>query len=281
MPEFVINPLSKEELSSFIDDRGKEIIRYFLIKSLFSQPEPKIGQSQLPIQIPKEHIEQWFTQALDVSPTGAGSYPIDIYNDRERWGADIKMLSIDVIADGSILPGNSGEASLGQKFKGPGINLDSLFTNGNFEEIKNEWLALYESKFETVKERYPEIEEIYYFFILRPGIQDVNTNFYIAGARINLERLSEVTIDSGRTTVNSVYLNNFIANIYGNTKIYKAKKRLELRLNAKQWDDDDLIIKIKTSFAPRSINLRNLAVNTEFIREEIERALELEIDFSD
>ncbi len=82
----VINPLSKEELSSFLDVKSKEIIKYFIAKSLFSQPEPKIGQKTLPIQVPKEHIEQWFTQSFDVKPVGAGSYPIDIYNERENWG---------------------------------------------------------------------------------------------------------------------------------------------------------------------------------------------------
>lgn len=95
---YVINPLTSEELLSFLDEKSKNIIKYFIIKSLFSQPEPKVGQKQLPIQIPKDHIEQWFTQALDVKPVGAGSGPIDIYNEREHWGADIKMLNIKLMS---------------------------------------------------------------------------------------------------------------------------------------------------------------------------------------
>ncbi len=82
--DFVINPLKQSDLQKFLDAKSKKIIKYFIIKSLFSQPEPKEGQKTLPIQIPKEHIEQWFTQSLDVKPVGAGSYPIDIYNEREK-----------------------------------------------------------------------------------------------------------------------------------------------------------------------------------------------------
>ncbi len=61
--------------------------------SLFAQPEVYTDKPSLPIQIPKEHLEQWFVQALQVESVGAGSYPIDILKPNE-WGADVKMLSI-------------------------------------------------------------------------------------------------------------------------------------------------------------------------------------------
>ena len=144
--DYVINPLKQNELLDFLDEKSKEIIKYFIIKSLFSQPESKIGQKSLPIQIPKEHIEQWFTQALDVKPVGAGSYPIDIFNERENWGADIKMLNITVNNLGDLSNKDSGEASLGQNFADAGINLDDLFLSNKFEEIKDKWVKLYKNK---------------------------------------------------------------------------------------------------------------------------------------
>jgi hypothetical protein len=276
--KFVINPLSNKELLGFLDEKSKEIIKYFIIKSLFSQPEPKIGQRQPPIQIPKEHIEQWFTQALDVKPVGAGSYPIDIYNEREKWGADIKMLNIKLSRTGEVTSSDSGEASLGQKFEGPGINLDALFKMKKYEEIKDEWVKLYYEKYVSLSKNYP-ISKIYYLFILRPGVQVQGADFYFTGAVIDLKKLNGIEVNNNRTTKKSVFLNNFIDNEYGNTKIYKAKKRLELRLHPKKWVENNMALKITTSFAPSYSNLRDQNVGVEYLKKEIEKIKNLEVKF--
>lgn len=137
---YVINPMNSDDLSSFLDDKAKKIIEYFILKSLISQPESIIGQNSLPIQVPKEHIEQWFTQALNVKPIGSGSYPIDIYSESKKWGADLKMLNMDVNINGEPANTTSGEASLGQKFTGTGKSLDTLFAQKAYSQIKNAWL---------------------------------------------------------------------------------------------------------------------------------------------
>lgn len=276
---FIINPLNREDLVDFLDDKAIEIIRYFIIKSLFSQPESKVGQNSLPIQIPKEHIEQWFTQALDVEPVGAGSYPVDIYNEREHWGADIKMLNIKVDSNGAVKNGDSGEASLGQKFIDIGTSLDELFVARNYEEIKNKWVLLYKEKYKALKKDYPLIKKIYYFFILRPGIQAGGTDFYFTGAVLNLENLDSVLVNNARSTANSVFLDNFISDYYGNTKIYKAKKRLELRLCPKNWINNDKALRIKTSFIPSNINLREKEVGIEYLEEQIKKLRDIEVRF--
>jgi len=279
MKKFVINPLNHVELMDFLDDKAKEIIKYFIVKSLFAQPETKIGQNTLPIQIPKEHMEQWFTQALDVKPVGAGSYPIDIYNEREHWGADIKMLNIKVGEAGDIINTDSGEASLGQNFSDAGNKLDSLFHSGYYNKIKNNWVELYREKYETLKINYPSIKKIYYFFILRPGVQSGGANFYFTGAVVNLENLGQVRVNKKRTTSNSVFLDGFIDSDFGNTKIYKAKKRLELRLKPSRWIDFDMAIEIKTSFSPASINLRDINIGPEYLQEQINAMKDIKLDF--
>lgn len=253
---YVINPLTSEELNSFLDNKSKDIIKYFIVKSLFSQPEPKLDQNQIPIQIPKEHVEQWFTQALNVHSVGAGSYPIDIYNLEQKWGADIKMLNIKVDKFGNITNSSSGEASLGQKFTGPGIDLDTWFAQKEYEKIKDSWVNLYNEKYNSIKDKY-EINKIYYFFILRPGTQVEGADFYFTGAVINLDNLHKIEVNKIRTTDKSVFLNHFIDNDYGNTKIYRAKKRLELRLNPKKWIENRFSLKISTSFQNKPINLRD------------------------
>jgi hypothetical protein len=275
---FVINPLTYKELQSFLDDKSKEIIKYFIIKSLFSQPESKIGQRPLPIQIPKEHIEQWFTQALDVKPVGAGSYPIDIYNERENWGADIKMLNIKVDKFGNVKSGDSGEASLGQNFSDAGIDLDNLFASKKYDDIKKKWIKLYKAKYEILKETYP-IEKIFYFFILRPGIQTNGTDFYFTGASVDVDKLNNVVVNKERTTKTSVFLDNFIENEYGNTKIYKSKKRLELRLRPKTWMENNLAIRIRTSFNVFNVDLRKEDVNSDYLNKQIKKIKDIKIEF--
>lgn len=274
----VINPLTTKELLGFLDDKSKNIIKYFLIKSLFAQPEPKVGQRQLPIQIPKEHIEQWFTQSLDVKPVGAGSYPIDIYNEREKWGADIKMLNIKLNNSGQVSNSDSGEASLGQKFEGPGIHLDDLFARGKYVEIKDGWIKLYYEKYKSLSKNY-KVKKIYYFFILRPGTQVQGADFYFTGAVLNLKSLNSVKVNERRTTKKSVFLENFIDNEYGNTKIYKAKKRLELRLHPKKWIDDGLAVKITTSFIPKHVNLREENVGVDYLKKRIEDLKNIAVEF--
>lgn len=276
--KYVINPLSNKELLGFLDDKSKNIIKYFLIKSLFAQPEPKIGQRQLPIQIPKEHIEQWFTQSLDVKPVGAGSYPIDIYNERDKWGADIKMLNIKLNNSGQVSNSDSGEASLGQKFEGPGIHLDAMFANGKYVEIKNSWIKLYSEKYESLNKTY-KIKRIYYFFILRPGTQIGGADFYFTGAVLNLKNLNNVNVNKKRTTKKSVFLDDFIDNEYGNTKIYKAKKRLELRLHPKKWIDNNSALKITTSFISKNVNLREENVGVEYLKTRIEDLKNITVEF--
>jgi hypothetical protein len=194
-------------------------------------------------------------------------------------GADVKMLNIKVNPLGEVENGDSGEASLGQKFTDVGINLDALFESKSYEEIKDKWVSLYNRKYESLKENYPSIKKIYYFFILRPGIQKIGTNFYIAGAVLDLEKLDSITVNEKRTTASSVYVDNFISNDYGNVKIYKANKRLELRLKPKMWVDNNKTVRIKTSFSPMDIDLRKEEVNSEFLNKRIKDIQKLKIDF--
>ena len=93
------------------------------------------------------------------------------------------------------------------------------------------------------------INKIYYFFILRPGRQVEGADFYFTGAVINLDNLHKIEVNKKKTTSKSVFLNYFIDNDYGNIKIYKAKKRLELRLNPKKWIENGFSLKISTSFS--------------------------------
>ena len=89
----VIAPLKKSKLQEFFNQDAQNLLKYFLFKAIFSQPELVKNQSKIPIQVPKEHIEQWLVQCLGADPVGSGSYPVDIINLNKKYGADAKMLS--------------------------------------------------------------------------------------------------------------------------------------------------------------------------------------------
>tara|TARA_Y100000748_G_scaffold63965_1_gene51669 strand:+ start:1570 stop:1755 length:186 start_codon:yes stop_codon:yes gene_type:complete len=54
----IITPLTKKELENIFNNNAQEVLRYFIFKAVLSQPELIPDQLKLPIQIPKEHIEQ-------------------------------------------------------------------------------------------------------------------------------------------------------------------------------------------------------------------------------
>lgn len=248
-----MNPMTKEELLDIMDENANDIMKYFIKKSLFSQPEILPEQSSRATQIPKEHIEQWFVQALGANPSGAGSYPVDIYDANKGWAADIKMLNAQVLPNGKLANADSGEASLGQKFKGVGVDLDSLFNTGRFEEIRELWLDIIREKERKVLEEISGITHIKYLFILR-----AENSFYLVGCNLDGNQLSDTSVDTDRTTGTSVFLRGMIDPALGNTKIYKSKKRLELRLRPKEWIDRGLFIEFKTDFSPYKADLSQI-----------------------
>lgn len=249
----VLTPLSKEELESIFDEYSLIVIRHFINKAIFSQPELLPNQKELPIQIPKEHIEQWIVQAIGGESVGAGNYPVDVIKNN-LFGADVKMLSCKVDPEtGELLNKESGETSLAQKFKDAGSNLDVLFANKQYEEILDGFKIIVKDKLESVKFE-KNLDDIYYFFILR-----AKNKFHLCGLKVNLEKIDDVGVI--RATNDSVYASNYIDSDLGNVKVYKAKKRLELRLKPKRWVDDDLVITFEMNPVYREVNLRDFVVN--------------------
>ena len=239
----ILRPLSKEELNNFFSEHSLKVIQYFMNTSLFAQPEVYETKESLPIQIPKEHLEQWFVQALQVEAVGVGSYPIDILKPNE-WGADVKMLSCKVDKNDNLSKGDSGETSLAQKFVGTGISLDDMFKQEKYQEIINGWTAIWKEKLVNVKNE-KNIEKVYYFFFLRGSSKES----YICAFEVDIERIHTNTItqrDENKDIKQSVFLNGVIDAKYGNSKIYKAKKRLELRLKPKNLLDDGFLVTIPT-----------------------------------
>lgn len=231
----VITPLNKNKLERFFNQDAQNLLRYFLFKAIFSQPELINNQSKIPIQVPKEHIEQWLVQCLGADPVGSGSYPVDIINLNKKYCADAKMLSWNG-KKGSL----SGETSLAQKFKDAGNDLDDVFRNKQFDAIVNDWSKLLKNKLLNVKNDYKELEEIYYFFVIRQ-----NNIFHVCGMEVDIKEIEHICVN--RTSSSSIWIKNLIDSKYGESKIYKAKKRMELRLYPYNWIDNNLVISFDNS----------------------------------
>jgi hypothetical protein len=225
----ILKPLSKTKIDKLLSKHSLKVIQYFMNTSIFAQPEVKENENSLPIQIPKEHLEQWFVQALQVEPVGAGSYPIDILKPDE-WGADVKMLSCKIDKNDKLTNADSGETSLAQKFTGTGTNLDDMFSNEKYQAIIDGWISIWRNKLIKVKNE-KNIDTIYYFFFLR-GSKNEN---YICAFEVDVNKINTTTItqrDNKKDIKQSIFLKGVINKNYGNAKIYKAKKRLELKLSA-------------------------------------------------
>ena len=209
----VLRPLKQDELKEIFDETAQKIINYYLDRAVKFQPELMEGQKELPIQVPKEHAEQWLAQALGAQSVGAGSYPVDVYLPG-KFGADIKVLSW---GKGKKI---SGETSLAQKFEEAGADLDTLFKNQQHDEILLGWKKILTNKLRTFVNDM-NVNDIYYFFFLR-----ADTKFYLCGCKVDYEEIRNVKVNKNRTTDKNVFVDDFIDKEYGNIKIYKAKKRM-------------------------------------------------------
>lgn len=266
----ILKPLTEKELENIFDETGLRVLEICMRKCLFAQPERLLGQPILPIQVPKEHIEQWVVQAIGGMPVGAGSYPVDIIKECEneikiqpfrtsvnkcssKFGADIKMLSCKVNLNGELSDTTSGETSLAQKFTSAGVDLDISFKNREYDKIVSEWSMILGEKLQKVEKEHG-VDDIYYIFILRA--QD---KFHLCATKVDTSKIEEMTANHDKTTDNSVYVDNLIDENFGNAKIYKAKKRLELRLKPKWWVDNGYVKTFDFSwYTAPTVNLRKV-----------------------
>ena len=182
---------------------------------------------------------------------GAGSYPVDLIDKVRGFGADIKMLSCLLDRDGHLSNTTSGETSLAQKFSDN--DLDGKFFRQEHSEIINDWKDILSKKYQKVVTE-NNIENIYYFFILR-----ADDCFYLTGTKLELKNINNLTLQRRvyNSKSNSIFLDNVIDSKFGQAKIYKAKKRLELRLYAGAWEKDHAI-KLKQDRVSETIKLRGL-----------------------
>lgn len=244
----MLKALSRSELEELFDERSLEVLRFYIKKAMLAQPEPLVGQDPLAIQVPKEHIEQWIVQAIGGKPVGAGSYPVDIVHG--TCGIDVKMLAAKTNNKGELTAGDSGETSLAQNFKDSGAGLDGLFKEEKYNEIVDGWKEILHNKLDNVCEE-QHLDKIYYFFILR-----AKNKIHLCATSVDLSKIDTLEVLKG--TDSSVFITGLIDSSFGYGKIYKAKKRLELRLKPKYWYDNNCTLDFDLDFSVPAKNIRQL-----------------------
>jgi len=232
---FVLEFLTKKEIKKIFDKDSRLVIEYLLKKVLFSQPELLPGEKDGNIQMTKEFLENWVAQALDWKIVGAGNYPIDVYSKKQKVGADVKFLSAKVNDKGEFMNGTSNETSISQKFKNAGKNLDQLFKRRKKKEILEGWTEILVEKNEIPIKDY-RLTHIYYFIFIRGG-----NSINLAIAKVNKKLIPNIKIS--KLTDTSAFISGYVSDKYGNVKIYKSKKRIELRCIPKKLEQDNLLIK--------------------------------------
>lgn len=269
----VLTFLKSKEIKKIFDKDSIIVIEYLLKKLLFSQPELLPKQKQDYIQIPKEYLEQWVSQGLDWEPIASGNYPIDVYSKKLKIGADVKFISAKVDKDNLFTAGESNETSLGQNFKDTGEDLDRYFQEKNYKKILKGWQTILNKKINEPIIKYG-LNKIYYFIFVRGG-NSINLSI----AKLNKNQLKSIKVS--KTTGKSTFIENFINDKYGNVKIYKSKKRMELRCRPKNMEADNLFIKWNFEDLLRAdgIKLRKLIKNkvkfNNHIKKEINRFFNL------
>ena len=268
----VLEEVDVDELNQIFDENSKEVINYLLQRTVLAYPEFLPGQNDTALYLEKKQCEQWLVQALGLKPVGEGSYPIDGISDKN--GYDVSSLAISQTAAG-LMKTQTGEKSLGQKFADNnfgdyGDNFDSLFQTGNYEKIILAWKKILKKKWKKAITDH-NLDKLYLLNLL---LYKAKKKLYVVLFKINLSKINDM--QKGEPSKASIKIKNFIDDALGNLKIYKSKKRMELRLKPREIIEKrgnflsfDITSKVKSK------NLREILSNEnkkkEYLLEETEK----------
>lgn len=171
-------------------------------------------------------MEYLTTRVMGAERIGEGNGPFDIIKNGE-FAADVATLCLNINA--------TNEKSLVQRLREGGESLDELFINQNINRIMEIFKNLYLQKYRNGMDE-NNIENAYYFIF----ISDV-TSVYLSIFKINLEAISIVSNNGLTTRGQSLKVTNFIDERYGKVIIYRAKKRMELRLKKEILEEGNTI----------------------------------------
>ena len=253
----VLEEVKIDELNEIFDESSKKVLNYLLQRTVISYPEFLPNQNDTALYLEKKQCEQWIVQSLGLRPVGEGSYPIDGVD--KKNGYDVSSLALGQTATGKM-QSQTGEKSLGQKFDDDnfgqdGENLDSLFNSGDYETIIEAWQKILKKKWgQTIRDQ--NLENLY---LINLVLYKPDNRLLIFLLKINYEKLDNISKE--KISEKSVWIKNFIDPKIGNAKIYKSKKRLELRLKPKEFIKNKSFLNFKIENKVNTKNLREIFIN--------------------
>lgn len=169
--------------------------------------------------IEDEFSEFWLAKASNGEQIGKGSGGMDI-----KTGLNEGIDAMCVIMNST----GSNEKSLMQNFSTAGQNLDTLFTEGKDNDAIKLFTESYSAKIQKIKEE-RGLTDLYILAFV-----STQKDIYAVCFRLHIDRIPSVCsagFVAGTTKENkNIMTLNFIDPVHGNVRLYKSKKRLELRL---------------------------------------------------
>jgi hypothetical protein len=255
----VLEEVKIDELNKIFDNKSKKVFDYLLQRTVISYPEFLPGQNNTALYLEKKQCEQWVVQSLGLKPVGEGSYPIDGINN--KIGYDVSSLALGQTPTGKMKK-QTGEKSLSQKFEDENFgdendNLDSLFNSEKYDEIIKAWKNILKKKWVgTIKDQ--NLKDLYLINLI---LYKPENKLMIFLLKINHNNLDEVTKGKVSPKKTSVWFNNFIDEKFGNVKVYKSKKRVELRIRPQEFIKNESYLEFKIENKIKSLNLREAFEN--------------------
>ena len=255
----VLEEVKIDELNKIFDNKSKKVFDYLLQRTVISYPEFLPGQNNTALYLEKKQCEQWVVQSLGLKPVGEGSYPIDGINN--KIGYDVSSLALGQTPTGKMKK-QTGEKSLSQKFEDENFgdendNLDSLFNSEKYDEIIKAWKNILKKKWVgTIKGQ--NLKDLYLINLI---LYKPENKLMIFLLKINHNNLDEVTKGKVSPKKTSVWFNNFIDEKFGNVKVYKSKKRVELRIRPQEFIKNESYLEFKIENKIKSLNLREAFEN--------------------
>ena len=169
----------------------------------------------------EDKFSEWFIEKVTGGEQiGKGNFPMDVLTSHNDGIDAFCVIMKDT---------ESNEKSLIQKFIKSGKDLDNLFKEKKFGEAVQMFKNDYKDKLDgaILKKAF---RNIYYLGFICTIDEILLVNF-----KINIDNIQHVGVKNvikakAGCDPSSIMLKNFISSQYGNVKLYKAKKRIELRL---------------------------------------------------
>ena len=253
----VLEEVKIDELNQIFDRNSKKVFNYLLQRTVISYPEFLPNQNDTALYLEKKQCEQWVIQSLGLKPVGEGNYPIDGINDKN--GFDVSSLALGQSKNG-VMNSQTGEKSLSQKFDDEnfgeaGENHDGLFNAEKFDEIIKAWKKILKDKWsKTIEEQ--KLDKLYLVNLI---LYKPKKKLMIFLLKINYNELDEVS--KGKVSKTSVWFNNFIDPKIGDVKVYKSKKRVELRIRPHQFIKNKSFLDFEIEGSVKTKNLRDIFEN--------------------